>query len=191
MAEGTEAMDSAGQEAIVWEKCEVASPWVGVLSDSHDHVTLFQKAIQICNQNQVGLVLHAGDYVAPFALAPLQSMDAPYVGVFGNNDGEKIGLENRSGGRLKPGPRYLRANGRHILLVHDIETVLPPGGPPDSLNPSLDLLVHGHTHHPEIRRQGSTLFLNPGEVGGWLTGRASMALLHLETMEAKILDLAP
>jgi len=190
IAEGRAERDASGQEAISWEKCETTSPWIGVLSDSHDHVTLLQSAVGVCNQNQVGLVLHAGDYVAPFALSALEKSNAPYLGVFGNNDGEKIGLQNRSGGRLKPGPRYLKVRDRHILLTHDLERVCGQGASPGPLNPSLDLMVHGHTHRPEVRREGSTLFLNPGEVGGWLTGKASMALLHLETMEAKIVDLA-
>jgi len=135
----------------------------------------------------VGLILHAGDYVAPFSMAPLEELKAPYLGVFGNNDGEKIGLQSRSEGRLRPGPRFLQVNGQSILLVHDLQGGYPQG----PSGRTLRLLVHGHTHRPEIRREGSTLLFNPGEVGGWLTGRATMGLFHLETMEAKIIDLAP
>jgi len=41
---------------------------------------------------------------------------------------------------------------------------------------SLDLLVYGHTHRPEIRREGALLIVNPGEVYGHLTGRSTVAL---------------
>jgi len=191
IAEGRGEGDDSGQGAVVWEKCEVPSAWIGLLADSHDHVTLLQKAVQICNQNQVGLVLHAGDYVAPFALSVLEELNGPYLGVFGNNDREKIGLENRSGGRVKPGPRHLEIGSRHLLLAHDLERVWGKGSSLASSNRSLDIMVHGHTHRPEVRREGSTLLVNPGEVGGWLTGKASMALLHMGTMETKIVDLAP
>jgi len=191
IAEGAAGAEATGQEAIAIEKCQVTSPWLGILSDSHDHLALLQKAVEVCNQSQVGLVLHAGDYVAPFALAPLEKLEASYLGVFGNNDGERIGLENRSGGRVKPAPRHLQVKDRHILLLHDLEKANSQEASPGHSNPSLDLVVHGHTHRPEVRREESKLLLNPGEVGGWLTGRASMALFHLETMEAKILDLFP
>ncbi len=186
MAEGTSVADVKDRQGMGAERWEISSPWMGVLSDSHDHLTLLRKAVEVCNSTEVGLVLHAGDFVAPFSLKPLEGLKAPYVGVFGNNDGEKVGLRNRSGGRLMPGPRYLEVNGRTILLVHDLEGEYPQG----PSGRTLHLLVHGHTHRPEIKREGQTLLFNPGEVGGWFTGRATMGLFHLETMEARIIDLA-
>lgn len=185
--EATMAPGAGTQEVAGWERLESPSPWLGILADSHDHLSLLKKAVEICNQSRVGLILHAGDYVAPFSMAPLEELKAPYLGVFGNNDGEKMGLQNRSEGRLRPGPRFLQVNGQSILLIHDLQGGYPQG----PSGRTLRLLVHGHTHRPEIRREGSTLLFNPGEVGGWLTGRATMGLFHLKTMEAKIIDLAP
>jgi putative phosphoesterase len=187
MATGGTGPECKNREETSPEPWETATPWLGLLSDSHDNLTLLSRAVAICNQDQVGLVLHGGDYVAPFSLAPLEELKAPFLGVFGNNDGEKAGLGNRSEGRLKPGPRTLQIRGRRILLVHDLEKECPKALKPDRT--PWDLVVHGHTHLPEIRREGSTLFFNPGEVGGWLKGRASMGLLNLDTMEGRILDL--
>ena len=33
-------------------------------------------------------------------------------------------------------------------------------------------------------------FINPKECGGWLTGKSTIALLNLDTLEAKIINLA-
>ena len=35
-----------------------------------------------------GIVLHAGDYCAPFSLKPFIELNMPMVGVFGRNDGD-------------------------------------------------------------------------------------------------------
>jgi len=182
----TEGEDS---ERVRWELREAATPWLGLLSDSHDNLTLLNRAVAVCNQSRVGLVLHAGDYVAPFSLASLERLEAPFLGVFGNNDGERAGLEGQSGGKLEPGPRMLQIRNRRILLLHDLEKECPKAKEPGSL--PWDLIVHGHTHLPEIRKEGSTLFFNPGEVGGWLKGRATMGVLNLDTMEGQIHDLQP
>jgi putative phosphoesterase len=187
VATGDTGPGDEGRGATPPEPWEAATPWLGLLSDSHDNLPLLNRAVTICNQSQVGLVLHAGDYVAPFSLAPLEELQAPYLGIFGNNDGERAGLDNRSAGKLKPAPRVLQIRDRRILLLHDLEKECPKAKEPGSL--PWNLVVHGHTHLPEIRKEGSTLFFNPGEVGGWLKGRATMGLLNLDTMEGKILDL--
>ena len=41
---------------------------IGVMSDTHDNVPLIEKAVALFNDRKVGFVIHAGDYVAPFAL---------------------------------------------------------------------------------------------------------------------------
>jgi putative phosphoesterase len=180
----------AARVALREESFTLSSPWIALLADSHDHVSFLHRAVEICNRRGVGIVLHAGDFVAPFSLAPLERLQCPYAGVFGNNDGEKVGLENRSGGRLKPGPRLLSLGNRRILLVHDLQQVLTPGGKGRVDDPAPDLIVHGHTHHAEVRQDDTVLIVNPGEVGGWLTGKASLALVQLESMEVEMIPLS-
>jgi hypothetical protein len=52
----------------------------------------------------------------------------------------------------------------------------------------VDAIVYGHTHDVDVRL-GHPLVINPGEAGGWLTGKATMALLDLETMTVEIVSL--
>jgi putative phosphoesterase len=53
-----------------------------------------------------------------------------------------------------------------------------------------EVIIYGHTHHTDLRKIGKTLIVNPGECGGWLTGKSTIALLDLEKLEAKIINLA-
>jgi predicted phosphodiesterase len=54
---------------------------------------------------------------------------------------------------------------------------------------SLDLLVYGHTHRPEIRKEGSPLIVNPSEVYGHLTGRSTVALIDTVKRSGEIVDI--
>jgi hypothetical protein len=52
-----------------------------------------------------------------------------------------------------------------------------------------DLVVYGHTHEPDLRKQGSTLIVNPGELSGWLCGKSTMAIADLSSLSAELLEL--
>lgn len=67
---------------------------IGAVSDSHDNLPLIEKAVKILNEQKVALVLHAGDYVAPFTIARFSKLDCQFIGVFGNNDGDHELLKN-------------------------------------------------------------------------------------------------
>jgi putative phosphoesterase len=62
---------------------------IGVLSDTHDHLGYLRRAVDALRDLQVELVLHAGDYVAPFVVNELQRLPCRVLGIFGNNDGER------------------------------------------------------------------------------------------------------
>ncbi|MCM8780547.1 MAG: metallophosphoesterase family protein, partial [Candidatus Omnitrophica bacterium] len=65
---------------------------IGIISDTHDNLPKIDSAVEYFNRQRVGFVLHAGDFVAPFAVAKLKKLDCDWAGVFGNNDGEREGL---------------------------------------------------------------------------------------------------
>jgi len=153
---------------------------VGILSDTHDNLPKIEKAVRFFNRQKVGLVLHAGDFVAPFAVERLQKLSCPWQGVFGNNDGEHDGLQKKSAGRIVSAPLVLDVKGTKIVLVHDLASI-------DAKAPDADIVISGHTHKPEIRKEGHTLFVNPGECGGWLTGRSTVALADLDLSAARII----
>jgi len=163
---------------------------IGVMSDTHDDIVQTKKAIATFNLKKVDHVLHAGDIISPFMIDTLKELKAPLTGVFGNNDGDRALLERKSG--LLPAMKItgtfarIDLGGMRIGLVHGndrelLETLTACG--------SLDLLVYGHTHRPEIRREGTLLIVNPGEVYGHLTGRSSVALVDTGKRSAEIVDI--
>jgi putative phosphoesterase len=159
---------------------------VGILADTHDNRTAIQKAVALFNQRGTGLVIHAGDMISPFCILDFRALACPMQLVFGNNDGEKIGLHAafQSKGTIQNGPRIFTYEGKRFLLMHEDQCV-------DSLQDlnAVDVVVYGHTHEVDVR-PGPPLIINPGEAGGWLKGRSTVALLDLNTMQAGIMDLA-
>jgi putative phosphoesterase len=158
---------------------------IGILADSHDNLPKIARAVEIFNAEGVGRVLHAGDFVSPITAGPFTGLNAPLVGVFGNNDGDRLYLTERFReiGTLHTGTYEWELGGVRGVLMHEPRSL-------DALIKSghYDLIVYGHTHEIDVR-EGKTLIVNPGECGGWLTGRATIAVLDLEEMDVRILDL--
>ena len=160
---------------------------VGIISDTHDNRKNITAAVDIFNKRQTGLVIHAGDFIAPFTVLDFKNLGCPMEMVFGNNDGEKIGLKNAfdSLGNLLPGPRVFSYEGKRFLLMHEHECLEEV-----STSKNLDVVVYGHTHDPDIR-EGRPLIINPGEAGGWLREKATIGVLDLNTMNVELISLKP
>jgi hypothetical protein len=69
---------------------------IGIMGDSHDNLPKVRDAVALMNDREIGLVLHTGDYIAPFVIPLLGALKAPMIGVFGNNDGDRELLLKRS-----------------------------------------------------------------------------------------------
>jgi putative phosphoesterase len=163
---------------------------IGVIADTHDNLPALDKAIKRLNDEKVDLVLHAGDYVAPFVIPKFKALNARLIGVFGNNDGDHEFLKKRfsecTNCELRGRFAEINADGFKIALLHGDETELLDalincGG--------FDAVVHGHSHANVSRKNGKTLVVNPGEVCGYLSGKSTLALLDTEKREAKIIEL--
>jgi hypothetical protein len=66
------------------------------------------------------LVIHAGDFVAPFTAEELRDLRAPVKAVFGNCDGEKAGLVRafQGLGEIVDGPLRFSHAGLRFAVVH-------------------------------------------------------------------------
>jgi putative phosphoesterase len=163
---------------------------IGILSDTHDRLSMIVKAVTWCNDAKVDLVLHAGDYIAPFVIDTLAGLHAPMVGVFGNNDGDRDMLlqkcRERKNLEIRGDFAEITAGDRVIALLH--------GHQKEHLaslvrEKNYAVVVHGHSHRPTLTRDGGTLVVNPGAVSGYLTGRCTVGLLETEGMAVEIVDL--
>ncbi len=150
------------------------------MSDTHDNLPKIQKAVEIFNKSKVEFVIHAGDFVAPFSILPLQKLNCEWIGVLGNNDGEKEGLITKSQGRIKQGQVSLMLDNKKLIVIHDIEKYN---------NEHTDIIIFGHTHKPEIKKIGKSLLINPGEASGWLSGKATIAIVELNSLNVNIIEI--
>lgn len=154
---------------------------LGIMADTHDNLPRAAAACAVLRERGAGMILHAGDFVAPFALKVLVRADLPIVAVFGNNDGERTGLMKVCDD-IHDSPYRCEIAGRTVVIAHD------PADLTDAVRDGADLLVHGHTHQAYIEA-GPPLTVNPGEVGGWLTGRSSVAVVDCSSMTAELIEL--
>lgn len=160
-------------------------PMVGILSDSHDNLTAMKRAVKMFRNAGCGLVIHAGDFVAPFAARELAEAGCPVKAVYGNCDGEKHGLNLalEPFGRIQAAPLKFEHEGLRFAVVHldsHAQTLISMG--------VYDVVVYGHTHRGEVRRAGKTLVINPGETGGWLYGKSTAVLFDPKTGNAETID---
>lgn len=158
---------------------------IGVMADSHENMPMIAKAVKLFNQEKVGLVLHAGDFISPITAKEFKKLKARLIGVFGNNDGDKLYLRHkfRKIGEIHPDTWEMEIKGKRIALMHQprfLEALIA--------SKRYDVIIYGHTHRVDIR-SGPPLVLNPGECGGWLTGKCTVGIIDLETMKADILSL--
>lgn len=164
---------------------------VGLMADTHDRLPLIEAAVRTFNERGISLVLHAGDFIAPFVIPRLAKLKARLVGVFGNNDGDRALLLRRASetnGKIEIKGLFaeITVDGKRIALLHGHEnellrSIVACGG--------YDVVVHGHTHEVSVRREKRTLVVNPGETCGWLYGRPTVAILDTEALEVKIIEL--
>ena len=158
---------------------------LGLMSDTHDDMESIKKAVDFFNLRKVDMALHAGDLVSPFTFEALNLLDAGFEGIFGNNDGDRLLLSQKSGGRLFNQPHVMELGGRRLVLVHEPEVVeeLAASG-------MFDAVIYGHLHRTDARRiKGGALILSPGKVARLHKGESTVALLDTETMKPEIFRL--
>ncbi|MET1043290.1 MAG: metallophosphoesterase [Microbacteriaceae bacterium] len=102
------------------------------------------------------LVVHAGDWVEEALLDELQGRAARLLGVWGNNDGDRLRA------RLPEVARET-VDGIRLAVVHETGPAAGREERADAAYPDTDLLVFGHSHIPwDSVTLGGLRLLNPG-----------------------------
>ncbi len=162
---------------------------IGLIADTHDRLSLIDRAVQRLNTEEVNLVLHAGDYIAPFVVSHFSPLKAKMIGVFGNNDAEQDLLRKKFediGIQVLGKFIEIDADNLRIALLHGHEF----GFLKSLLEKSLyDIIVHGHTHQIKVKKNNNVLVINPGEVCGYLTGKSTIAILDTGTQKVEVIYL--
>jgi putative phosphoesterase len=139
---------------------------VAVMSDTHDNIWNLRKALAVVQERNVEVIIHCGDFVAPFMLKELNQTQIPVHGVFGNNDGDqylltKMSLAESSNVHLYGLVGELTLDGFSIGFSHyrPVSDGLAASG-------RFDLVCFGHSHEAFLEQGQKTDLLNPGEVMG-------------------------
>lgn len=137
---------------------------IAVLSDTHDNVWVLERLLP--GLAEAELLIHCGDLCAPFTLRLIaEGFLRPVHVTFGNNDGDIL-LMTRVAAQhpnvtLSAPMGEIEAGGRRLAFVH-----YPQFGEGLAALGRYDAVFSGHTHQPDLRTIGRTLFANPGAVFG-------------------------
>ena len=154
---------------------------LGVVSDTHNRVSNVETIIDIFNSKKVDKVIHTGDITQAKTLARFARLDCSLLAVFGNNDLKESGLEEISkinDFRIEFPPFVTKIANRNIAILHepdDIQDLIKE-------NPSIDLILHGHTHRYRNEEINGIKIFNPGECAGLLKGRNAIGLVNLKNL---------
>lgn len=118
---------------------------IGVLSDTHGK--LREEVIAILRECDV--ILHAGDINTPRVLESLREIAPLYV-VRGNADKEWAAQ--------LPETLSEKIFGLRVFMVHNKKEI------PEKVS-AYDLIVYGHSHKYEERKEENCVYLNPGSCG--------------------------
>ncbi|HEX8066651.1 MAG TPA: metallophosphoesterase family protein [Thermoleophilaceae bacterium] len=101
------------------------------------------------------LIVHAGDFTAPEALAEIEALGPPVAAVHGNVDAPELR-------RRLPETRTIDAEGARIAVVHDAG---PARGRLERMRlrfPDAAAVVFGHSHMPLHEERDGFQIFNPG-----------------------------
>ncbi len=159
---------------------------IGIMSDSHDNLDAIRKAVNIFNNEDLDVVIHAGDLISPFTALEFRKLDTELVAIYGNNDGEKEGL---------------KAAYKKICVLEDFKEISIEGwkfsiihGSNQAIVDSLakcgkyDVVIRGHTHKMGIIN-GETMIINPGEVCGYVSGEQTVVLLDTDDLSFEVIHM--
>lgn len=160
---------------------------IGIISDSHDHMSNLKKAVQLFKERKVDFVIHAGDYVNPGTIKTFQGLKL--IGVFGNNDGDKfrlINAFNQIDGEIKGDFCELEYENIKFAVYHGTEPEIK-----DALIKcgKYDVVICGHTHVSDNTKVGKTLVLNPGTAHGF-GGKATIAIFDTQTKQSEFVEIS-
>ncbi len=159
---------------------------IGFMSDSHDSRDNLIKAISVFNEKKVTAVYHAGDITSLHVFDIIQDLHSSFDAVFGNSDIQKFEFMKFNGGRFNfhHGSYEWEREGKSFFMTHKPEEITKRTG-----GKNFNYIIHGHTHTSSIKIEGKTVYINPGEVAGNRSGKATIALLDMSSSKIEIIQL--
>jgi uncharacterized protein len=133
---------------------------IGIISDSHDDFKNVKKAVTIFKKNKINFVIHLGDFISVPIVKLFKGLNL--IGVFGNNDGNRIGFINefnKINGTLLGDFGIITLDGVRIALYHgeykEISEALVKCG-------DYDIILTGHFHRFNKIQYGKSQWISIG-----------------------------
>ena len=152
---------------------------IGVVSDTHGHVSFTLNAVRVLEGFCLERIIHCGDIGSTSIPGLFSQWPTHYV--LGNVDhlSEDLNLALRAAGATLHGRfGHLEIMGRSIAFLHgdDIQLLRK-----EATSGKWDLLCHGHSHVAKQQLVGNTLVLNPGAL--YRTRQHTIAIVKLPQLE--------
>ncbi len=169
-------MSSVGSQVLLRPRRSQVTKTVGLISDTHVPVRAREIPKRVFEVfENVDFIVHAGDFVRLSVIDELEQL-APVLAVYGNMDGPKIRgkLAKLSSAKVLGWKIGVTHNPGVFFGMRKMREIVKEN--------SLDVLVYGHTHNPDLRWEGETLFINPGSPTNPLppvVTKPSVALLNI------------
>jgi putative phosphoesterase len=125
---------------------------IAIVSDTHNNIANFKKAIDWIKKENIQTILHCGDIMSQEVIdEALKYFGGEIKFVKGNGD-HNLDF---------PEKMEIEINGKKIAFTHfpDIAKKLSQLG-------KFDLVFYGHTHRAWDEKIGNTHMINPGELAG-------------------------
>ena len=133
---------------------------IGIMSDTHENEAAIKKAVKLFKDKNVDFAVHCGDIISPPVLEHFQGLKMKFV--FGNNDGEKEGLNEKArefGFEEVTDEKEFEYKEKKFYVYH--------GTKKDKLEAAIksnkyDYVLTGHTHIKRDEMIEKTRVINPG-----------------------------
>ena len=133
------------------------------MSDSHDHRPNIKKALEIFKENEIEIIIHAGDLISPFCVKIFEEYRGKFHLCSGNNKGDTAVISEmmKEQGFFYPEVGKFIIDGQTFALYHGtdeliLNSLIYPKDP-------YDYVITGHTHKKLLKKVGKTIVINPGE----------------------------
>ena len=129
---------------------------VAVISDTHlprGARVLPERCTELCRG--ADLLLHCGDVMTLAAWQDFGRLGPPVEGVYGNMDDAALR-------ELLPHDRVVEVGGARIGMVHVPGPAVGRESRLAAKFPRCGAVIYGHTHIPQVDREGDVWILNPG-----------------------------
>ena len=159
---------------------------IGIISDTHENEEATKKAVNIFKQKNVEFAVHCGDIISPAMLDLFKGLSIKFV--FGNNDGERIGLNNKAkemGFEEITDEKEFEHFNKKFYVYHGTKNEKLENAIKSN---KYDYVLTGHTHLRKDEKIGRTRVINPGAL--FMAFPYTIALLDvqrdkLESIEIK------